>query len=61
VFNLSKKGKRSQNPSVMSAAGLVRYFEDVDLKIALKPYLIILMGFLFVVVVVILSKLVPPA
>jgi preprotein translocase subunit Sec61beta len=45
----------------MSAAGLVRYFEDVDLKIALKPYLIILTGFLFVVVVVILSKLVPPA
>jgi preprotein translocase subunit Sec61beta len=45
----------------MSAAGLVRYFEDVDLKIALKPYLIILIGFLFVVVVIVLSKLVPPA
>ena len=58
---MSKKSKKGQHPSVMSAAGLVRYFEDVDLKIALKPYLIILTGFLFVVVVIILSKLVPPA
>jgi preprotein translocase subunit Sec61beta len=58
---LSKKSKKGQHPSVMSAAGLVRYFEDVDLKVALKPHLILLIGFLFVVVVIVLSKLVPPA
>jgi Sec61beta family. len=58
---MSKKSKKSQAPSVASAAGLVRFFEETDLKIALKPHLIILLGALFVAAVIILSKILPPS
>jgi len=56
---MSKKSKR-QTPSLASAAGLVRFFEETDLKIALKPHLIIITGFVFVALVIALYKLVPP-
>ncbi|MEM0281921.1 MAG: preprotein translocase subunit Sec61beta [Desulfurococcaceae archaeon] len=58
---MSRKSRRSQSPSVVSAAGLVRFFEEADLKIALKPHLIILLGAVFVTIVIILSKMLPPS
>ncbi|MEM0001446.1 MAG: preprotein translocase subunit Sec61beta [Desulfurococcaceae archaeon] len=58
---MSRKSRRSQSPSVASAAGLVRFFEEADLKIALKPHLIILLGAVFVTIVIILSKMLPPS
>lgn len=58
---MSKKSKKSRTPGITSAAGLVRFYEEADLKIALKPQLIIILGVLFVIVVIVLSKLYPPA
>ncbi len=60
MSNVSKKAKKRQSPTVASAAGLVRFFEETDLKIALKPHLIIIIGFIFVAIVVAISKLIPP-
>lgn len=57
---MSKKSKKGRTPSISSAAGLVRFYEEADLKVALKPHLIILIGVLFVILVIVLSKVYPP-
>ncbi|MEM4481204.1 MAG: preprotein translocase subunit Sec61beta [Desulfurococcaceae archaeon] len=58
---MSKKGKKKEVPSISSSAGLIRFFEESDVKIALKPHLIILFAIVFVAVVIVLSKVVPVA
>lgn len=57
---MSKKRKR-EAPSIASAAGLVRFFEESELKVALKPHVIIVIVIAFVAVVIVLSKLLPPS
>ncbi|MEM0000770.1 MAG: preprotein translocase subunit Sec61beta [Desulfurococcaceae archaeon] len=56
-----KSKKRRETPSITSAAGLIRFFEESELKVALKPQLIILVSLIFVALVIILSKLLPPS
>lgn len=57
---MSKKGKKRQTPSVASAAGLIRFYEESETKITLKPHLVILLAIVFSIVVIVLSKLIPP-
>lgn len=58
---MSKKGKkRRETPTVASAAGLVRFFEESELKVALKPHLIIILVVVFVTLIIVFSKLLPP-
>jgi len=57
----SRKGrKRRETPSIASAAGLIRFFEESELRFALKPYYIIALAIIFVAIVVVLAKTLPP-
>ncbi len=56
-----KSGRRRESPAVLSAAGLVRFFEEGEAKVVLKPYLVILLTIVFVIVIIALSKLLPLA
>lgn len=57
---MSKKSKKREAPSISSAAGLIRFFEESEVKITLRPHFIILLAIVFVAVVIALSKIVPP-
>ncbi|MCC6010839.1 MAG: preprotein translocase subunit Sec61beta [Desulfurococcaceae archaeon] len=53
-----RKGKRD-TPGVMSAAGLIRFYEETDAVITIKPHLLIAICIVLVVIVIILSKVLP--
>lgn len=55
-----KSGKKRTSPAVYSAAGLVRFFEESEAKVVLKPHIIIGLTILFTVIVIVLSKVLPP-
>jgi preprotein translocase subunit Sec61beta len=56
-----KSGRRRESPAVLSAAGLVRFFEEGEAKVVLKPHLIVLLVIVFVIIIIVLSKLLPLA
>ncbi|MEM0198885.1 MAG: preprotein translocase subunit Sec61beta [Desulfurococcaceae archaeon] len=57
---MSKRKDKKRSPAVFSAAGLVRFFEESEAKVLLKPHLIIILALIFVVIIIALSKLLPP-
>lgn len=58
----SKRGKKKrETPSMVSAAGLIRFFEESELRISLKPHYIIIIAVIFVTLTVAFSKLFPPS
>lgn len=52
----SKKKKRT---SMMSGAGLVRFFEEVEARVSISPYHLILVGIAFAAAVLVLGYLAP--
>ncbi|AFL67168.1 preprotein translocase subunit Sec61beta [Desulfurococcus amylolyticus] len=57
---MSKKGRRKRDvPGMFSAAGLVRYYEESDVGLKLKPHILIAIMVSFTVMVIVLSKLAP--
>ncbi|MEM4825012.1 MAG: preprotein translocase subunit Sec61beta, partial [Desulfurococcaceae archaeon] len=52
--------KKRTTPSILSAAGLVRFYEEVDVGIKLQPHVLILITIILVATIIILSKLFPP-
>lgn len=57
---MSKKSKRKSTPAVFSAAGLVRFFEESEAKVLLKPHVLILLAIVFTAAIIVLSKMLPP-
>jgi len=54
------KGKSSKKaPGPFTAAGLVRFYEEADVGIKLKPHVVIIVMILFVAIVIAVSKLYP--
>jgi preprotein translocase subunit Sec61beta len=53
-----RKGKRD-TPGVMSAAGLIRFYEETDAVITIKPHLLIAICIVLVVMVISLAKVLP--
>lgn len=53
-----RKGKKS-TPGIVSAAGLIRFYEETDAVITIKPHLLILIGLALVITVIVLSKVMP--
>ncbi|ADV65490.1 preprotein translocase subunit Sec61beta [Desulfurococcus mucosus] len=58
---MSKKGRRRRDtPGMFSAAGLVRYYEESDVGVKLKPHVLVALMVAFTVAVIVLSKVAPP-
>lgn len=53
----SKGGKKEKAPGPFTAAGLVRFYEEADVGIKMKPVVLIVLSIVFTVVVIVLSKL----
>jgi preprotein translocase subunit Sec61beta len=53
---VSKRKGRRDTPGVVSAAGLIRFYEETEAVITIKPHLLIFICIVFVIVVIILSK-----
>ncbi|MGC8974737.1 MAG: preprotein translocase subunit Sec61beta [Thermoprotei archaeon] len=53
---MSSKKKKT---SMMSGAGLVRFFEEVEAKVSISPYQLVLIAILFAVAVLVLGYLAP--
>lgn len=51
--------KKKKKTSVMSGAGLVRFFEEVEAKVSISPYQLVLIAILFAVAVLVLGYLAP--
>jgi len=51
-----KKGK-SKSPSIFSAAGLVRYYEEADIGFKIKPIYLVIASAIFIASIVILNLL----
>jgi len=56
VLGVSSKKKKT---SMMSGAGLVRFFEEVEAKVSISPYQLVLIAILFAVAVLVLGYLAP--
>ncbi|MEM2021436.1 MAG: preprotein translocase subunit Sec61beta [Zestosphaera sp.] len=52
----SKKKKRS---SMMSGAGLVRFFEEVEARVSISPYQLIAVAIIFAAIVLVLGYIAP--
>lgn len=50
-----KKGGKGKSPSVFSAAGLVRYYEEADIGIKIKPIYLVIASVIFIASIVILN------
>lgn len=50
-----KKGGKSKSPSVFSAAGLVRYYEEADVGLKIKPVYLVIASVVFIASIIILN------
>lgn len=50
-----KKGGKSKSPSVFSAAGLVRYYEEADIGVKIKPIYLVIASVVFIASIIILN------
>lgn len=57
VMGVSSKKKKKT--SMMSGAGLVRFFEEVEAKVSISPYQLIFIAIFFAVAVLVLGYLAP--
>ncbi len=54
----SKKGrKKRETPGPFTAAGLVRFYEEADVGIKMKPYVIVALAIALSVTVIVLQKI----
>ena len=53
--------KKRESPGPFTGAGLVRFYEEADVGIKMKPYIIIGLAFAMTVIVIVAQKLLPPA
>ncbi len=51
--------KKKEAPGPFTAAGLVRFYEEADVGIKMKPHFIIIMALVLTITVIILQKLYP--
>ena len=58
---MPKGKKRREAGGPMSAAGLMRFYEEVDVGIKLTPQMVVIVGIVVAVAVVILRALLPLA
>lgn len=56
---MSKRRDKKSTPGITSAAGLIRFYEETDSVITIKPHLLIALSVVFVIIIIILSKLLP--
>jgi preprotein translocase subunit Sec61beta len=56
---MSKRKDRKSTPGIASAAGLIRFYEETDSVITIKPHLLIALSIIFAVIIIILSKILP--
>jgi len=56
---MSKRKSKRSTPGMVSAAGLIRFYEETDAAITIKPHLLIVICIVFVVVIIVLSKVLP--
>lgn len=52
-----KSSSKKKAPGPFTAAGLVRFYEEADVGIKMKPYTLIALAIGFTVIVIILGKL----
>ncbi|MEM0506882.1 MAG: preprotein translocase subunit Sec61beta [Thermosphaera sp.] len=58
---MSRKARKREGPGLLSAAGLVRFYEESDVGVKLKPHVLIGVMVAFTIAVIALSKLAPLA
>ncbi|MCC6034329.1 MAG: preprotein translocase subunit Sec61beta [Desulfurococcaceae archaeon] len=56
---MSKRRDKKSTPGIASAAGLIRFYEEIDSVITIKPHLLIALSIIFTVIIIILSKILP--
>jgi preprotein translocase subunit Sec61beta len=56
---MSKRKGRRESPGILSAAGLIRFYEETDAVITIKPHVLIAISVLLVIIVILLSKILP--
>jgi preprotein translocase subunit Sec61beta len=56
---MSKRKGRRESPGIFSAAGLIRFYEETDAAITIKPHVLIAISVLLVIIVILLSKILP--
>ncbi len=53
-----KRGKK-EAPGPFTAAGLIRFYEESDVGIKMKPQTLVILSLIFAITILILSKLYP--
>lgn len=56
---MPRSRKRRESPGPFTGAGLVRFYEEADVGIKMKPYVVIGLAFLMTILVIVTQKLVP--
>ncbi|OYT41060.1 MAG: preprotein translocase subunit Sec61beta [Desulfurococcales archaeon ex4484_58] len=51
------KGKKEKAPGPFTAAGLVRFYEEADVGIKMKPYTLVILSLAFTIAIIVLSKI----
>ncbi len=54
-----KRGKKKAG-GPPTAAGLIRFYEEMDIGVKIKPHYIIIIALLFTAIIIVFSKLLPP-
>ncbi len=56
----SRKGKKKKEaPGPFTAAGLVRFYEEADVGVKMKPHVVVVLAVALSVTVIVLQKLLP--
>lgn len=55
-----KRGKK-EAPGPFSSAGLIRFYEEADVGIKMKPQVLVILALVFAVTILVLGKLFPSA
>jgi len=56
----SRRRKKERAGGPMSAAGLMRFYEEIDVGIKLSPYTVVIVGVIITVLVIVLGAFLPP-
>lgn len=57
---MPRSRKKKESPGPFTGAGLVRFYEEADVGIKMKPYIVIGLTFLMAILVIVTQKLIPP-
>jgi len=56
---MSSRRRRREGPGPFTAAGLIRFYEEVEEGIKMKPYMIVIIAFTLIAVVIALNFIKP--